>query len=333
MEQFNRNNLANKKLSDFQEKKPLRTITPAEYIEEDEDENIGIFSKIKVFIPLIFIAIICFISYAWYTDKFAISQNKNDIPIIKADTSPLREKPEDPGGMKIINRDKRVYETISGKNNENESTKSANILPAPEEPLSRQKIVGQPNSEMINHENPVTGTEKEESKNTQQNSDNSNTNIIQPTEKPQEAQKQAEPAPAQTKPEKQNNTETPPTKTSTRKTQETENKKVTASDITDVITKKKKEEKPKKNQNAKSGYKIQLGSFRNEGDANISWKNLKKKIPDLLKNFSEYIEKVDLGEKGIFYRLQVTGFKSESEARKLCQVLNEKKQGCFFVGK
>src|SRR3989344_4933895 len=97
---FNRDQLSEQLLQDFHE--------------EDEDDSLEEHtSYMKIFTPLIVIGVAVFLFYAWYTDKFAISSNTEEAPLIRADKAPVRVKPDDPGGMEIENRDKSIYDTIS----------------------------------------------------------------------------------------------------------------------------------------------------------------------------------------------------------------------------
>lgn len=354
MSDFNRSNLEDRKLNEF--KPIIRQPAPDAHIEEeDEEETFSSFDRFRLIMPIIVLAIVCFVSYAWYTDKFAISRDSSvELPIVKASIDPLREKPEDPGGMKIINRDKRVYDAISGKDDAKDK-KPENILPAPEEPISQEEVAKLTSEktpttpELINKlpsEDrteispekiaPSAGSNKEPLENItiasrpepQKQEEVKSVEITQ-----QEAPKAATIAPvAETKA-----TEPPlpaPVKIEVKEAKpEKIVKAVTADDIKEVTPKKKVAAEPKKTTQSRSGYRVQLGSYRSEADAEISWKNVKKKFSSLLDGLGNYVEKADLGAKGIYYRLQISGIKNETEARKICQALTEKKQECFFVGK
>jgi hypothetical protein len=382
MSDFNRNELKAKTLSEYSGLQtnasvkarpsnvnvpPSRKPQPIKSLDYDDDyEGDGFFSKLQILFPMIVVAIMCFMGYAWYTDKFAVSRNSGgELPVIKSNSTPLREKPEDPGGMKIVNRDKKVYDAISGKGDDKES-KAANILPAPEEPLSHEEIIktGPSPSEVLNKlvdvdskpddfqveaavkadveakasviseaPQPLATPEKQaetlkpEVKDAKATPSVSQAPAIVKEEShasvpdaPKEAPVVAKPAPTATV--AVDNNETPGASV----------KAVTAEDVTDV-SHMKNAVQPKKATVQPKGHRVQVGSYRSAGDAESSWRSIKKKFPDILSNLNEYIEKADLGEKGVYYRLQLTGFKSEADARKVCQNLTSQKQGCFFVGK
>lgn len=358
VENFNHDLLKNRRLDEFKPKESTTPIQKPAYHDEheDEEEDNSFFSRFKALTPIIIIAIVCYAGYAWYVDKVKNAHNSDELPVIKAVTNPLREKPEDPGGMKIVNRDKMVYDTISGKDSE-KNPKATNVLPEPEAPLSHEDISkkSSQSAEFINklpeessavekdnsteEKTPVTQSEVEEVAVAEtpvapaQEKVESKTEPEQPVKTtivpttaptPQTVEKDAKPAtPA---PKAQVN------ETSAKPKPATKVKEVTAADIKD-ITPVKKSPSPTKISKTEIGYRIQLGSYRSAGDAEASGKIIKKKFPDILNGLNEYIEKVDLGDKGIYHRLQLHGFKNEADARKACQKLTEKKQGCFFVGK
>lgn len=346
MTEFNRNELKHRTLSEFRTPE-LPVAEPAsEYDDGDDYEERGFFAKFRLIAPIIIIASICFVSYAWYTDKFAISRSNADIPVIKAITAELREKPEDPGGMKIINRDKRVYETISGNDNTKDK-KPERILPGPEEPISREEIAEKSTYKSSSEPEIITQNNQPKDKDAK-----IVPKVTEATVKPVEAKPDttniADIAPAAAAATKQTSaTETgskaenkdkettlaaqsPETKPAAA-VKKPEKQEVTTADITDVnISRKITKTAPQK---IPTGYRVQIGSYRSMGDAEISWKSINMKFPEITGNLHDYIEKADLGSKGMFYRLQLAGFKNEADARKACQNLIQKKQECFFVGK
>mgnify|MGYP001468669873 CR=1 FL=1 len=54
------------------------------------------------------------------------------VPLIKAEAGPVKEKPKDPGGLKIPNQDKLVFERITP---ETKTPINEKLAPAPEEPI------------------------------------------------------------------------------------------------------------------------------------------------------------------------------------------------------
>ncbi|MFQ5957787.1 MAG: SPOR domain-containing protein [Alphaproteobacteria bacterium] len=56
-----------------------------------------------------------------------------DVPLVRAEDTPTKKRPDEPGGMTIPNQDKLVYEALNADGGGEE--KVERLLPAPEEPL------------------------------------------------------------------------------------------------------------------------------------------------------------------------------------------------------
>lgn len=249
-----------------------------------------------------------FIGLSWYAyHSNSKPSSIEELPIIKAETTPTKVKPDDPGGMVVPNMDKTIYDNLSSKEN-NGSTPPpvARILPGPEEPLNKTDVMeAAPSSEMVPDASPAE-----------------HDRIIAPTAEvnPSLPSSRTEMAPAVEIPAEP---ALPQEKSS-------KEKPLTVSDIKSVPA--TKEAAKISSKGAKlSGYRIQLASFKTESDATSTWKMLKKKHQPLVGKLHSFIERKDLGSKGVFYRLQAGPFRKESEARLLCKKLIEAKQGCIVV--
>ena len=69
---------------------------------------------------------------------------------------------------------------------------------------------------------------------------------------------------------------------------------------------------------AEGGYVVQVSSQRSDGEAQASFKTLQSKYPNVLGGRSPLIRRVDLGEKGVYYRAQVGPFDSIDQANQVC---------------
>jgi hypothetical protein len=78
-------------------------------------------------------------------------------------------------------------------------------------------------------------------------------------------------------------------------------------------------------------YRVQLGAFRSSEKARHEWRALVRSNKDVLGALSMTIERVDLGPKGVFYRLQAGPLKNEPAARGLCRKLGRRRVDCIFV--
>lgn len=79
-------------------------------------------------------ALIGFIGLAWYAyHTGAQSLNEDELVVVVADKTPVKERPLDPGGMKFPNQDKTIFETFGNA----PPPKVERVMPAPEEPMPR----------------------------------------------------------------------------------------------------------------------------------------------------------------------------------------------------
>jgi hypothetical protein len=75
-------------------------------------------------------------------------------------------------------------------------------------------------------------------------------------------------------------------------------------------------------------YVVQLLALRDEAATQTAWAGLQKKYPSLNAHAMD-IERADLGDKGIYYRLRAAGFTSRSEAQSFCAKLKAAGQDCM----
>jgi cell division septation protein DedD len=76
---------------------------------------------------------------------------------------------------------------------------------------------------------------------------------------------------------------------------------------------------------APTKYVVQVGSKKNQTDALASFADMQQKYPTLLANYRPMVQKADLGSKGTWYRLRIGPIADKTAATKLCGQL--KSQG------
>jgi len=106
---------------------------------EDDDgaEKNGALSKMpKWFSSAVLLgSVFGFILLAYYSYQNGGKPVKEeDLLVVEADKTPIKEKPTDAGGMQFPNQDKTIYETFSG--GAAPLAKVERVLPAPEEPMT-----------------------------------------------------------------------------------------------------------------------------------------------------------------------------------------------------
>ena len=76
---------------------------------------------------------------------------------------------------------------------------------------------------------------------------------------------------------------------------------------------------------APTKYVVQVGSKKNQTEALASFADMQQKYPTLLANYRPMVQKADLGAKGVWYRLRIGPIADKTAATKLCGQL--KSQG------
>lgn len=77
--------------------------------------------------------------------------------------------------------------------------------------------------------------------------------------------------------------------------------------------------------------RLQVAAVRTPEAARTEWARLKREFPDLLGKLSARAVRADLGDKGIFYRIQAGQFADAGAAERLCSELKRHKLGCTLV--
>lgn len=78
-------------------------------------------------------------------------------------------------------------------------------------------------------------------------------------------------------------------------------------------------------------YKVQLGTSKNSDKARKIWFFLRAQHADLLKNLNPSFPRINLGDRGYLYRIQVGPFKTRQAANRLCNIIKERAVNCFLV--
>ncbi len=82
---------------------------------------------------------------------------------------------------------------------------------------------------------------------------------------------------------------------------------------------------------APSGVRVQLASVRSIDAARDEWTRLRQDNPDLLGKLSAVAVRADLGERGIWYKIEVGPLPSKEAATRLCGEMKQRDLGCQIV--
>lgn len=230
-------------------------------------------------------------------------------PIISADTSPVKVKPDDPGGMDIPNQDKEVFSVLqSGDAPE----KVEKLMPPPEDAI-KDDVAEQAADAAVSTAEKAADDSKLET-------------LIEKATKDAPSAAEAASKAANTSGASESATVAvkKPEVVVEKVAPEVEEKKVEV--VAAPVPKKVEEPKA-------SGprYRVQVGSFRSADAAEKQWSMLSSKHKSLLSGLSYRVQDVDVKDKGTYYRLQLGAYGSRDSANKLCNDLKAQKQDCLVV--
>lgn len=266
-----------------------------DYFDESDEGGIARWVPFVV----VFVALGGFVMLAWYAYQAGTGNvNEDELLIVEADNTPVKEKPDDPGGMQFPNKDKMIFETIAGQSAEH--PKVERIMPEAEEPVAVEENTQ--TASWVNDKLKEGEVKVEE---------------VKSETKEAFAQKAA-------KDEKTVTIEEDVVK-SYRKEEELVVVKAEPEPVKKEVAPKVVEAKPA----AGGKMMVQLGAYRSQSEANAGWEKISKKYDDLLSGYSHRVVRADLGAKGIYYRLRVPGFSSMDSARSFCKKLSAKGQACL----
>lgn len=237
-------------------------------------------------------------------------------PIIRAGDGPTKVRPDQPGGMQVPDQDKEVYSRI-GPEQGSGGQRVENLLPPPEQPLPRTALrqvpepppgamLGPATAPPLPPPPPIAGV------GTPQGLDTGPAATPSPAP-PAASAPPAPPAPPQAPAARA----TPPSKAAAppRAASPAPQRPPQTAAIAP----------------AAGSYRVQLVALRSEEAALAEWDKLKKANPDLFNGLNPNVVRVDLGAKGVYYRLQVGPLAGEPQATDLCEKAKSRKLGCIVV--
>lgn len=305
-------------------------------------------------VAVVGVAVVSFVGLAWYAyHAGSRSVKEEDLVLIEADKTPMKEKPEDPGGMKFPHQDKTIFDAISG--NPSIAQQGERVMPAPEEPMNREQVQATGDaSTWVNDKlkadgpapsavpEPVIPATPDLAAPVQPVLPGAplpppsapNAQISAAVSSPQ-ADIPAPAAPVETLP-LQAAEASPAAETAapvelkavakeTAKAADDATKQTSAVKIVKAIASKAK---PASASAPAAGGKgnVQLGAYKSEAEAKTAWNSAVKKHKELA-GLTPAVVKADLGAKGVFYRLRV----SVPNAREFCSGLAAKNQACMPI--
>ena len=219
-------------------------------------------------------------------------------PVIKAEEGPLKVRPQQPGGMDVPNQDKQVYGRIGPADR---PPQVEHLIPPPEANVARPPPPQQTTATQPTAPAPAPAEPKPAETAAAPAAPPAAAPAAEPEPAPPVATAVAppEPAPPPKAVPPARTASAPPTSPATRA--------------------------------SGGGYRVQLASLKSEDAAKRTWTDLSKRNADLFGKLSSSVVRADLGQKGVYYRLQAGPLPDAAAAQALCNRAKQRKLGCIVV--
>lgn len=258
-----------------------------------------------------------FSGIVWYAYNQGASQsNGAAVPLVQADTGPLKTRPTDPGGLDVPNQDKLI---LNGQPVDVAGGKVERLLPPPEAPLAKPTAPPSQAAQVATAVPPaLTAGRSAAPAPAQQASP-----ILVPSTAAQVAS--APRATVQTAPQPQPVVARPATPPPAPATQAPA--PVAAKPPAPVTPPPAATPTPAAAASAGRGGKVQLGAVKSEAAASAEWAKLQKTHPELAA-LAMSVAKVEIPNKGTYYRIQAG---PAADAAAVCGAVKARGQDCLVV--
>ncbi len=256
-----------------------------------------------------------FSGIVWYAySQGGNPSNGGAVPLVQAEAGPLKARPTDPGGLEVPNQDKLI---LNGQVVDSTSGKVERMLPPPEAPIAKPNLTVAPPAQLAAAVPPVL-------------------NALRPQGQAQQTYPSLVPAPQQQAAAVPRATTPPPAQASP-VPQPVVSRPGAAPQAPVGQTAAPVVAKPPAVQapppatpvaaGATRGAKVQLGAVKSEAAASAEWVKLKKTHPELA-NLSMSLAKVEIPNKGTYYRIQAGPV---SDGASVCGAVKARGQDCLVV--
>ncbi|MGQ9371814.1 SPOR domain-containing protein [Azospirillum sp. A39] len=261
------------------------------------------------------------------------------VPLIQADATPVKLRPEDPGGMEVPYQDKLVYQHLNPGPNRPTVER---LLPPPEQPLPRPVVAPSlppvpplPTPPAVAQIVPPPGATATVPRELAEDEAIPPAAAVPITAIPMDAAAEPpfEEEPVEvpyTEAEGYSPAEAPPPPPPPEKQQIAAARPPAAPAPAASTPAVAQPAKPPPAAAGGGGWRVQLASVRSAAEAEAEWKRLAGRYAGALSGLSPQITKADLGERGIYYRVR-GGTVDEARARAICAELKAQNVGCVVV--
>jgi len=263
-----------------------------------------------------------------YKNSGFIMGGSGDAPLIQADNRPTKVAPDDPGGKQFPHKNKLIYDRLQGDetpevakivprqeevasntaaaaSGPSAAPPAANAQPGAEGPKKVKTLIVKPDGTVMQSENPAAagGTQVAAA----------NPQIPSPAAVPQPA------APAPAAP--QQVAATTPAEGMSTSMQTPARKPGSAGAQTQTAAATSAPEPAAAAAAGGEQFVVQVAARKSQTDALAAFADLQQRYPGLLNSYRPIIQRADLGDKGIWYRLRVGPMNEKTAAATLCEKL------------
>ena len=246
-------------------------------------------------------------------------QEAASVPLLQADAEPVKVRPENPGGLQVADLDKLVYRRIG---DDRPLPVLERLLPEPEEPQPLpQRDPAPPHETATAPTAPLPPPASDSDPVAEEMSKS------EPAAEEGADQEPAAEDTADQEPAAEGTAEQEPS------TEEASKSEVASED---AATSERSDDSGVAEARALLGmtsvvYHIQVASVRTAEQAEAEWKRMRGRNTDLLGGLMHDVSQVDLGERGVWFRVRVGPVAGKEEARSLCSALKARKINCIVV--
>lgn len=280
-----------------------------------------------------------FVALLWYatSNRDNLMKSEDDLELVLPSAGPVKMRAENPGGMEVGNRDKQVFNLLDSGSIESEIEKEELCASEDSATLCNKKLpkvtalAADPKEAKA-----MAKQEREKSK---------NTDIALLIENYEVAEPKKAKAELKSKETLDEAKEPTVAKAAENVKEEVASNIVAPKGVKPIqptkpvkLNKEKAEPKlelaPKKELFTGGAWGVQLASYRKLSGADKGAEIFLKKYPEILKPLTYVTEKIDIKDKGTFYRVQFIGLKDKQAAKEACSILKNKgADGCWYVSR
>jgi cell division septation protein DedD len=254
---------------------------------------------------IVIVLMVVFAGGLWFAYSSDKGRGSAEVPLLRADDSASKKRPDQPGGMRIPDQDKCIYDP--GKCSDRvKNGQTEKLLPPPETPMAPPVAPPLPPAETAAAPPPEPALPSPALPSIAQ---------APPAETPTQPPVQATPS-APPPPPPQVAVVKPPAPPPA------------APPAKHAAVKQKP---PSARAGKAGGYRLQIGAVRSEAAAQVEWDRLKKTQKDLLGGMGAGWSRADLGERGTFYRILAGPIADPATAERICGELKKRSVGCILV--